>query len=171
MPIVEKRNIIEIDERIDFSGDEVVRLNGEQVREAVRALRARGVQGIAICFLWSFVRPDHEQQAAAIVREEWPEGFLTLSSEIAPVMGEYERTATAVINSYLGPVISRYIGLLEERLQRDGFPRRLLRHGLGRWGHARAGDCGARGEHADLRAGRRRARPRRRWRSGWATRT
>jgi N-methylhydantoinase A len=85
VPIVDKQNIIEIDERIDFAGDEIVRLNTEQVREAVRTLRAHGVQGIAICFLWAFVRPDHEQQAAAIVREEWPEGFLTLSSEIAPV--------------------------------------------------------------------------------------
>ena len=63
LPIVEKRNIVEIDERLDFSGDEVVPLNGEQVRQAVRALRERGVQGIAICFLWSFVRPDHEQTA------------------------------------------------------------------------------------------------------------
>ncbi|HEY7068248.1 MAG TPA: hydantoinase/oxoprolinase family protein [Chloroflexota bacterium] len=121
VPIVDKPNIIEIDERIDFAGDEIVRLNVEQVREAVRTLRARGVQGIAICFLWAFVRPDHEQQAAAIVREEWPEGFLTLSSDIAPVIGEYERTATAVINSYLGPVINRYVGLLEDRLHESGF--------------------------------------------------
>lgn len=121
VPIVEKRNILEIDERIDFAGDEIVPLNGEQVREAARLLRARGCEAIAICFLWSFVRPDHEQQAAAIIREEWPEVFLTLSSEIAPVIGEYERTATAVINSYLGPVIHRYVGLLEDRLHEAGF--------------------------------------------------
>jgi N-methylhydantoinase A len=121
VPIVDKRNIIEIDERLDFAGDEIVPLNVEQVREAARLLRARGCQGIAICFLWAFVRPDHERQAAAIVREEWPEVFLTLSSDIAPVMGEYERTATAVINSYLGPVINRYVGLLEDRLHEAGF--------------------------------------------------
>ncbi|HLI27490.1 MAG TPA: hydantoinase/oxoprolinase family protein, partial [Chloroflexota bacterium] len=121
VPIVEKRNIIEIDERIDFAGDEIVPLNGEQVREAVRLLRARGCEAIAICFLWSFVRPDHEQQAAAIVRDEWPEVFLTLSSEIAPVIGEYERTATAVINAYLGPVIHRYVQLLADRLREAGF--------------------------------------------------
>jgi N-methylhydantoinase A len=121
VPIVDKDDIVEIDERLDFAGDEVVALDEEQVREAARRLRARGCQGIAVCFLWAFVRPDHERRAAAIVREEWPEVFLTLSSDIAPVMGEYERTATAVINSYLGPVIHRYVGLLEDRLHESGF--------------------------------------------------
>lgn len=120
-PIVERRHIIEVDERVDFAGEEIVALNTEQVREAVRQLRGGGVNAIAICFLWSFVQPDHELAAAKIVVEEWPEVFLTISSEIAPVIGEYERTATTVVNSYLGPVISRYVELLEHRLQGSGF--------------------------------------------------
>lgn len=67
------------------------------------------------------VRGYHERAAAAIVRDEWPDVFLTISSDIAPVIGEYERTATTVINSYLGPVISRYVELLEHRLRQNGF--------------------------------------------------
>jgi N-methylhydantoinase A len=121
VPIVEKRHILEIDERIDFAGDEVVVLDHEGVRQATRKLREAGVRSIAICFMWSFVQPAHEREAARIVRDEWPEVFLTISSDIAPVIGEYERTATTVINSYLGPVISRYVELLERRLRDNGF--------------------------------------------------
>ena len=119
--LVDKHNIIGVDERLDFSGDEVVALNKDQVRDAARRLRDAGIKSVAISFLWSFVRPEHELEAARLVREEWPEVFLTASSELAPVLGEYERTATTVINSYLGPVISRYIELLEQRLKDTGF--------------------------------------------------
>lgn len=121
VPLVPRGDIVEIDERLDFAGDVVVALQRDQVRAAVRKLRSQGVGAIAICFLWGFVRPDHEIEAAKIVREEWPEVFLTISSDIAPVMGEYERCATTVVNSYLGPIISRYVQLLESRLRENGF--------------------------------------------------
>lgn len=121
LPIVARHDIAEIDERLDYAGDIIVPLQREQVREAVRRFRAEGVGAIAICFLWAFVRPDHELEAAKIVRDEWPDVFLTISSEIAPVIGEYERTATTVVNSYLGPIISRYVQLLENRLRLNGF--------------------------------------------------
>jgi N-methylhydantoinase A len=119
--LVDKQHTIGVDERFDFSGDEVVALNKDQVRDAARRLRDAGMKSLAISFLWSFVRPEHELEAARLVREEWPDVFLTASSELAPVIGEYERTATTVINSYLGPVISRYIELLEQRLHDTGF--------------------------------------------------
>jgi N-methylhydantoinase A len=120
-PIVAREHIREIDERLDFAGDVIVPLDHDSVRAAVRELRAAGVKSMAVCFLWSFVNPDHELTAAQIIRQEWPEVFVTTSSDAAPVIGEYERTATAVVNSYLGPVISRYVELLERRLRRIGF--------------------------------------------------
>lgn len=120
-PLVNPKHIIGVDERFDSTGEEIVRLNPEQIRAAARRLRDEGAVAVAICFLWSFVRPEHELEAARIVREEWPEVFLTTSSDIAPVIGEYERTATTVINCYLGPVISRYVSLLEHRLEEMGF--------------------------------------------------
>ena len=121
VPLVPREDIIEIDERLDYAGDEIVRLQHDQVRAAARRIRAEGIGAVAICFLWSFVRPDHELEAARIIREECPDAFVTLSSEIAPIIGEYERTVTTVVNSYLGPIIGRYVQLLEDRLRQSGF--------------------------------------------------
>jgi N-methylhydantoinase A len=121
VPLVPREDIIEIDERLDYAGDEIVPLQVEQVRAAARRIRAEGVGAVAICFLWSFVRPEHEIAAAKIIREECPDAFITLSSEIAPIIGEYERTVTTVVNSYLGPIISRYVQVLEDRLHQNGF--------------------------------------------------
>jgi len=120
-PIVPRELIFEVDERMNRRGEAVVTLDLEQVREIARAIRDVRVRAVAVCFLWSLVNDAHERAAAAMLREELPDAFLTLSSEIAPVIGEYERTATAVINSYLGPVIERYVGTLEGRLRETGF--------------------------------------------------
>lgn len=121
VPIVPRDLIFEIDERVTANGEELVPLNEEQVRHTARKLKGKDVGAIAICFLWSMVRREHEARAAEIVREELPDVFCTFSSEIAPVIGEYERTATTVINAYLGPVIKRYVETLEQRLLSSGF--------------------------------------------------
>jgi N-methylhydantoinase A len=121
VPLVAREHIFEIDERLDFAGDVIVPLDRAAIRAAVRGLREAGVKSLAVCFLWSFVNPEHELTAAQIIKEEWPDVFVTTSSDVAPVIGEYERTATAVVNSYLGPVISRYVELLERRLRDAGF--------------------------------------------------
>ena len=121
VPIVDRDLIFEIDERITAQGVELVGLNEEQVRAAARRLADTDVGAVAICFLWSMVRPEHEERAAAIVREELPGVFCAISSVIAPVIGEYERTATTVINAYLGPVIKRYVETLEQRLVDSGY--------------------------------------------------
>ncbi len=120
-PIVRRDLIFEIDERITAHGNELAALNEDQVRDAAARLRERGVGAIAICFLWSMVRSDHEERAAEIIREELPDAFCAVSSAIAPVIGEYERTATTVINAYLGPVIKRYVETLEIRLVSSGY--------------------------------------------------
>jgi len=120
-PLIPRAAIYEVDERTDSSGAEVVPLNTAQVADAATRMRAAGIEAVAICFLWSFLRPDHEQQAAAVIRSQWPAAFITLSSEIAPVIGEYERGATTVVNAYLGPVVDRYAARLERRLRDNGF--------------------------------------------------
>jgi N-methylhydantoinase A len=121
LPLVAREHIYEIDERMDFAGDVIVPLDHDAIRAAAHDLRAAGVRSMAVCFLWSFVNPEHELAAAQILKQEWPDVFVTTSSDVAPVIGEYERTATAVVNSYLGPVISRYVELLERRLRESGF--------------------------------------------------
>ncbi|MEV7284813.1 hydantoinase/oxoprolinase family protein [Streptomyces sp. NPDC093252] len=119
--IVPRARLVGITERIDASGAEVVALDEQEVRDTLRLLREDGVGALAVSFLWSFVNGDHEAAVARIVREEWPEVYLTLSHEVAPVIGEYERSATTVVNSYLGPVIRDYVANLENRLRSAGF--------------------------------------------------
>ncbi|MFB9965942.1 hydantoinase/oxoprolinase family protein [Sinosporangium siamense] len=120
-PIVARDRIAGITERIDSSGAQVVALNEEEVRGVLRRLRTEGVRALAVSFLWSFVNGAHERQVERIAQEEWPEAYLTLSHRVAPVIGEYERSATTVVNSYLGPVIRDYVAGLERRLRSSGF--------------------------------------------------
>ncbi len=81
-----------------------------------RRLRAAGVGAVAVCFLYSFVRPEHERRAKEIVLEELPEAFVCASHEIAPEFREFERLSTVVVNAYLGPVMRSYINRLSPRL-------------------------------------------------------
>ena len=81
------------------------------------ALRAAGVQAVAVCFLYGFVRPAHEETAPRILAEEFPEAFACVSHEVAPEFREFERMSTAVVNAYLGPVMQGYIERLGDRLR------------------------------------------------------
>lgn len=121
VPIVDRDLIIEITERVDSTGEALVALDEAQVGAALARLRDAGVEALAVSFLWSFLNPAHEDRVREIVTAEWPEVYLTLSHEVAPVIGEYERTATTVVNSYLGPVIRDYMENLEGRLHETGF--------------------------------------------------
>ena len=120
-PIIDRDLIVELGERVDSRGEVLVALDPGEVRRVLAQLRERGVQALAVSLLWSFVNPVHERLVADAARELWPEAYLTLSHEIAPVIGEYERTATTVVNSYLGPVIRDYVANLESRLSETGF--------------------------------------------------
>ncbi|MHB8669676.1 MAG: hydantoinase/oxoprolinase family protein, partial [Acidimicrobiales bacterium] len=126
-PIVRRRVRIPVAERIDADGNVVVGLDEEDVRRATRRLRAFGVRSVAVSFLHSFVNPTHEQRAGQLVREEHPElEMLSLSHEVLPRAPEFERTSTTVVNAYVGPVITRYIRRLEQRLADEGFRGELL---------------------------------------------
>src|SRR5215207_817183 len=116
-PTLVARNLrLEVAERVRHTGEVEVALDEDAVRAAARVLRAAGVSAIAISFLYSFVRPEHELRAKAIVQEEYPEAFICTSHEIAPEFREFERLSTAVVNAYLGPVMKRYIDRLAPRL-------------------------------------------------------
>ncbi|MCL6547414.1 MAG: hydantoinase/oxoprolinase family protein [Alicyclobacillus sp.] len=119
--IVERSRIVEVDERVDYVGKVLVRLNEEQVREAVRYLvEDQGVNALAVCFLWSFKNPAHERRVAEIVEEMYPGMFTTLSSDIFPVAREYERMVTTVLNSFTGQRVRDYVGRLESELRERG---------------------------------------------------
>jgi N-methylhydantoinase A len=93
-PLVPREDIEEIDERVDYRGKVVVELDEVGLRESVQRLLDKGIRSFAICFLWSFVNPMHEQRAKRIVLEMRPDAYLAASFEACPVMGEYERTST-----------------------------------------------------------------------------
>jgi N-methylhydantoinase A len=119
-PIVPKTLIAEVSERVDCKGDVVVALNEEEAEAAIRRLVARGVEAIAICFLWSFKRPEHERRVKAMAEDLAPGIFACCSADLVPRWGEYERTAATAINAYLGPVTAAYMDRVGRRVQSAG---------------------------------------------------
>ena len=112
-----RRRRIGIGERVDAGGGVLVPLDEAQVRSAVAALRDRGVQALAVCYLFSFVNPAHERRTREICREVAPELTVSLSSEVDPTFREYERLCVTAFDAYLGPVVKRYLAGLAEALR------------------------------------------------------
>jgi N-methylhydantoinase A len=121
IPIIPRDLVEEISERVDFRGTVIAPLDEADARRRVQGLVAKGVEAIAICLLWSFRNSAHERRLAEIVAEEAPGAFVTVSSALVPILGEYERTSTTAINAYLGPVIHRYINGLDASIRRLGY--------------------------------------------------
>src|ERR671914_594495 len=115
-PIVRRRYRLTVPERIMRDGEVLVPLDEDRARERVQELKEAGVEAVAVCFLFSFLNPEHEARVAEIVREEFPEAFLSVSSEVLPQYREYERFSTVCLNAYIGPKVSRYVRRLEEQL-------------------------------------------------------
>src|SRR4051794_4152136 len=119
--VVARDCIEEVTERVMSDGRVVVRLDEDEVRAAIRRLRDKQVEAIAVCYLWSFANPQSEQRTRELINEEFPEAFVTLSSEIHPVIREFPRFMTAVFNCLSVRATSRYIDGLEAHLGRSGF--------------------------------------------------
>ena len=111
---------LEVPERVLYTGEIQTPLDENKTRAAARTLRAAGVQAVAVCFLYGFIRPEHEQRALAILRKELPDAFISAGHEVAPEFREYERLSTVVLNAYLGPVMEGYIRRLSPRLEALG---------------------------------------------------
>ena len=120
IPLVPQKYIEEIDGRIAFDGSPLEPLDENGVRQAVRRLRAKGVTAIAVVYLFSFMNPSHEERTAQIIREEHPDCRVSLSSLIFPVIREYQRISTTVVDAYVGPVIESYLRRLSTRLRELG---------------------------------------------------
>jgi N-methylhydantoinase A/oxoprolinase/acetone carboxylase beta subunit len=116
-PIVRRRDRLAVPERITGDGSVLVPLDEARAREQARKLKEAGVEAVAVCFLFSFLNPEHERRVAEIVREEFPEAFLSVSSEVLPQYREYERFSTVCLNAYIGPQVSRYVRRLEDALE------------------------------------------------------
>src|SRR3984957_4702081 len=119
-PIAPQSLTREIPERSDYQGHVLVRLEREAVRRPARELAAAGVQSIAVCYLYSFMNPAHEQETRALIPEECPQLHVSLSSEGLPRIREWPRMSTTLVNAYLEPVLVHYIDHLNRGLDQAG---------------------------------------------------
>ncbi len=108
-PLVERRLRFELAERMAADGTVLLPLDDAEVRELAGRLSELGIDSIAVCFLHSYLYPDHERRVGAILGEELPGATVSLSSEILREQREYERSATTVVNAYVRPLMSSYI--------------------------------------------------------------
>jgi len=116
-PLVERRDRLEVIERVSANGSVRIKLDETSVVSAALKLKARGVKAVAICLLHSYINPSHEKRVEEIIRDVMPaDTFVCCSYDVLPEIREYERTSTTVVNAYLGPVLSRYLGQLRKQL-------------------------------------------------------
>ena len=124
--IIPRRHVFEVPERLDFRGEVLIPFDEDVAREVARGIRERGIEAVAIVFLHSFMRPDHEVRMREILLEEHPDVYVSISSQILPEILEYERTSTVSLNAYVGPVMSRYFSQLEADLLEFGYDGDIL---------------------------------------------
>ncbi|MGG5821450.1 hydantoinase/oxoprolinase family protein [Falsiroseomonas sp. HW251] len=118
--------VLEIPGRIAADGTELRPLDEDAIRRAAARCRALGVASVAVCLLHSYANPTHERRAAAILREELPDIAISASTEVLPVIREYERSLAAVLNAQVMPAVSTYVERIERRLAAAGIAAPLL---------------------------------------------
>lgn len=123
---VPPERIHEIAGRLDPDGREIAALDEAAVRAAARAIKAEGVNAVAVCFLHSYANPAHERRAREILGAELPGALVSISSEVLPVFREYERSMATILNVYVMPAVSSYVARLEQRLKEQRVPGPLL---------------------------------------------
>jgi len=112
--------------RIDRDGKELEPLNLDDVRVAAEIFTREGVDSVAICLLNSYANSSHEHAAAHAMRTHWKGQWVSVSSDISPLIGEYERTSTTTMNAYVAPRAVGYLRALNDRLREKGFPHSIL---------------------------------------------
>jgi len=129
-PLVPRFLRYPVEERLDYKGDVVTELNECDVSDAIDLFKKEDIKAIAICFMNSFANDAHESRAEEIVRREFgmndADPYLTVSSAFLPSIRFYDRVSTTVLNSYVGPILSRYLKSLVRKLEEIGFVGILL---------------------------------------------
>src|SRR3954454_20974541 len=125
-PLVERRLRVEVDERVNAQGSIDRPLDEASVERAVRFLVEEGVEAIAVCLLHSYLNPEHEIRVKQIAAHLAPGIILCTSAEVLPVINEYERSSTTVINAYVRPIVERYLNRLTGEVKRIGIDAPLL---------------------------------------------
>ena len=116
----------EVRERVKYDGSVHQPLAEQTVINAIKMLRERGAESVAVCYLFSFIYNQHELGTREIIEKEWPEASVSLSCEILPEIREFNRISTTVLNAYIQPRVFNYLLLLEKRLRENGYKHPLL---------------------------------------------
>jgi N-methylhydantoinase A len=119
-PLVPRERRLELDQRILASGEILRPAAAESIAELAEEIRDAEAESVAVCLINGYAAPEEERRVADAVRRTLPDRFVTASVDIAPEIREYERTSTAVVNSYVGPVVRRYIADLDCALRAHG---------------------------------------------------
>jgi 5-oxoprolinase (ATP-hydrolysing) len=123
-PLVKRRNRLTVKERITAPNGEIIAaLDDEEARKQVRVLRESGVSAIVVCLLHSYLNDSHERRIKEIISEEFPEAYVSISSEILPLYREFERFSTTALNAYVGPKTSRYLERFDSAMNESGYTR------------------------------------------------
>ena len=120
-PLVERPLRFEVDERINARGEVLTPLKPAELEVLAATLADAGIEAVAVCYLHAFTNPEHEQRTGAWLGESLPGVSVSLSSEVAPQIREYERMSTTVCNAYVQPLAERYLARIEESLRERGF--------------------------------------------------
>jgi len=120
-PLIPRDLRLEVQERMDAAGDVVTPLAEDGVRAAANALLAEGCEAVVIHFLHAYANPAHEQRAGEIVRDIWPNAFVTMGHALLAESREYERGVTAAVNASVQPLLERYISRLTSELKGQGY--------------------------------------------------
>ncbi len=121
VPLVPRDLRLEVDERLYATGEVLTALDETSAATAIDALKKAGVESVAVCLLHSYANAAHEQRLGELLRQQFPEAYVSLSHEILREFREYERTSTTALNSYVGPLVRRYLVSLEKMLGAAGF--------------------------------------------------
>jgi len=121
VPLVPRDLRLEVDERLYATGEVLKALDEQSAHATIGALKAAGVESIAVCLLHSYANPVHEVRLGQLLHRQFPEAYVSLSHEILREFREYERTSTTVLNAYVGPIVNGYLVSLEKMLGAGGF--------------------------------------------------
>jgi N-methylhydantoinase A len=124
-PLVARNLTYGVTERVDCEGHELAPLDRQEARAAIVELKRQGVESVAVSLLFSFLNPKHEQEIAALLHGDFPEAYVSLSTQVLPQLRAYERHSTTALNAYVGPILARYLERLTERLRSAGFVAQL----------------------------------------------
>jgi N-methylhydantoinase A len=125
-PLVPRYLRYPIEERLNYKGDVITPIKKTDISNAIKLFKKEKVESIAICFMNSFAKKKHEEIAANLIREEFPEIYLTISNKLLPSIRFYDRISTTVLNSYVGPILRSYLLSLTSKLKQAGFKGILL---------------------------------------------